>query len=218
MASAVNAAPSGTRSRTKAALAGSLTSGPSGVALPSASPHTTAANASEKRSACGGSRQRIQAAARTAKRSPAIAMIAARPQPICTQSRSRSAAARRSRRSRSAGATPTPVVATAATATLDQEARTMRSRSGATWRSDTVIAIRVDIIALHVACDVSDTCGDHPAARRAAGLLRRLSRLPRRPGDLRLHPRRAARELVHGNRADAVDGAGLDRRRRGRAR
>ena len=53
---------------------------------------------------------------------------------------------------------------------------------------------------------------------RAGVMLRRLPRLPRRPGDLRLHPRRADGQFLHGNRPDAVDdrrGAG---RRAGRRR
>ena len=43
----------GIRSRTQAIFAGSPTIGPSGVALPMASPHTTALNASINRSRCG---------------------------------------------------------------------------------------------------------------------------------------------------------------------
>ena len=82
MASDVSAGPIGVLPRTHAILVGSLASGPSGVTLPIASPHTTAVNAVEKRSVCGGSTQSDHAAARAAKRSPPSATIHARPQPI----------------------------------------------------------------------------------------------------------------------------------------
>src|SRR5258707_11404883 len=86
MASGVNAGVSATRPRTNAVLAGSPTNGPSGVRLPIASPQMTAAKASLRRSWCGGSRQSRHAAARSRKRSPPRATIAARPQPTCRTS------------------------------------------------------------------------------------------------------------------------------------
>jgi hypothetical protein len=86
MASAVTAEPSGIRLRTSAALAGSPTSGPSGVRLPMVSPQTTAAKAVRNGSADGRSRQSRHATARRRNRNPPIAITSSSPQPTCRTS------------------------------------------------------------------------------------------------------------------------------------
>ena len=79
---AESATTSGTRSRTSAAFAGSLTTIPSGTMLPAVSPMRYALKASTKPRRCGASKQSVQAKARTPNRAPASARMSRKPAPI----------------------------------------------------------------------------------------------------------------------------------------
>ena len=170
-----------------------------------ASPQMTAANASLRRSVCGGSRHSRQACARSRKRQPPNAIMTASHQPTW-------------RTSAAISATPTRITTHTSSARPRADVTTpvtlndLRGLGAGGW----VMGLGFNDYnrRLMLPASLQIPAAAHPAHRRGDFLFRRLSRLPRRPRDLRVHPRGPAGQRRDGDRAHRLD----DRRRAGRGR